>query len=172
MREQKEQIHKRLTAEKVKSVFEMYLNGAIGGNKARELLDIKKTQFFDWLKKFKNDPSFSIDYERKTPTNRIDSLKEETVIKELELERSYIANKDVSIKFYNYSYIKNLISEKYDIYVSIPTIIKIAKKKAIIFLNRIRKITTARLTQTISENSSSTTPRTTYLRLMLKESGI
>ena len=149
MKEQKEQLHKRLTVQKVKSVLTMYLTGDINGNKARELLDIKKTQFFDWLKKFKNDPaSFSLDYERKTPTNRIDSLKEEIIIKELELERSYIADKNISIKFYNYSYIKNLISEKYDISVSIPTIIKIAKKKAIISLNRIRKITTAALIRT------------------------
>ena len=133
----------------------------------------KKLSFKGWLKKLKNDPaSFSLDYERKTPTNRFDSLKEEMVIKELELERSYIANKDIPIRFYNYSYIKNLISEKYDTLVSVPTIIKIAKKKAIISLNRIRKITTARLAQTISGNSSSTKPRTTYLRLMPKESGI
>ena len=86
MKEQKEQIHKKLTTEKVKSVLIMYLTGTISGNKAREILDIKKTQFFDWLKKLKNDPaSFSLDYERKMPTNRIDSLKEEMVIKELEL---------------------------------------------------------------------------------------
>ena len=32
------------------------------------------------------------------PTNRIDSLKEEMVIKELEIECSYIANKDIPIK--------------------------------------------------------------------------
>ena len=153
MKEQKEQIHKRLTTEKVKSVLTMYLTGTIGGNKARELLNIKKTQFFDWLKKLKNDPaSFSLDYERKAPTNKIDSSKEEIVVKELELERSYIANKDISIKFYNYSYIKNLISEKYDTSVSIPTIIKIAKKKAIISLSRIRKIMTAVSIRTMQES--------------------
>ena len=153
MKEQKEQIHKRLTTEKVKSVLTMYLTGKINGNKARELLDIKKTQFFDWLKKLKNDPvSFSLDYDRKMPTNRIDSSKEEIVVKELELERSYIANKDISIKFYNYSYIKNLISEKYDTSVSVPTIIKIAKKKAIISPNRIRKIMTAASIRTMQEN--------------------
>ncbi len=169
MQKAKEQIHKRLTAEKVKSVFEMYLRGEIGGNKARELLGIKKTQFFDWLNKFKSDPiSFSIHYERRMPTNRIDSLKEELVIKELELERSYITNKDVPIRFYNYSYIKNLISEKYDTCVSIPTIIKIAKKKAVISLNRARSITTKRLIRTILENSSSTIRPTTYLRHMPK----
>ena len=56
MKEQKEQIHKRLTTEKVKSVLIMYLTGTISGNKARELLDIKKTQFFDWLKKLKKIP--------------------------------------------------------------------------------------------------------------------
>ncbi len=35
---------------------------------------------------------------------------------------------NLSLRFYNYSYIKNLISEKYDTRVFIPAIIKIAKK--------------------------------------------
>ncbi len=79
---------------------------------------------------------------------------------------------NLSLRFYNYSYIKNLISEKYDTRVCIPAIIKIAKKKAIIFLNRIRRITTAGLIHIISENESSTIRLTAYLRLMPKESGI
>ncbi|MHB1600176.1 MAG: hypothetical protein ACYCUT_01155 [bacterium] len=169
----KEQIHKRLTDDKVKSVLEMYLNGAVSREKTQELLGIKKTLFFDWFKRFKNDPdSFSVGYERNAPTNRIDRKAEDAVINELEKEHSYIANRDIPIRYYNYSYIKNLLEEEYGIVISVPTVIKIAKKKAIIFRSSKRSAMTGRCLQATRGNWCSTIPAITCLRRTPASSGI
>ncbi len=125
-----EQIHKRLSNEFVKSILEKYIKGELKVKQCLLILQIKKTRFFELVKEFKTNPSsFSISYKRKSPTNKLDPTAEKIIIEELKREKELIIdNPDVPVNFYNYSSIKTEIERKYDIHVSLPTIIKIAKE--------------------------------------------
>ena len=80
------------------------------------------------LKKYRKDTeNFSIQYSRKTPSRKISPDIEKNIFKELSFEKKLISDKEVPIKSYNYSYIKDLLKEKYNQSVSLPTIINSAK---------------------------------------------
>ena len=64
---------------------------------------------------------------------------ERNIVKELKIEKDLIKNKDVPIKWYNYSYIKDLLEQKYSQKVSLPTIIDRAKRNNFYFLKPKRK---------------------------------
>jgi len=53
---------------------------------------------------------------------------EQNILKELRREKKLIKNPDIPIKSYNYSYIRDLLRSQYRQKVSLPTIIKRAKK--------------------------------------------
>ena len=134
------QLHKRFPDEQIKSLFERHLSKEIEITYLLEILGIKRSRFFDLLKEYRNDPDkFSICYQRKRATRKIDKEVEESIIKELSLERRLIENKDMLIKFYNYSYIKDQLYDKYRQKVSLPTIIDRAKKNGFYFLRPERK---------------------------------
>ena len=60
------------------------------------------------VKKYRNDPdNFSTQYKREMPTINISKDIEENIIKELSIEKNLIADVNVPLKTYNYSYIKN-----------------------------------------------------------------
>ena len=65
---------------------------------------------------------------------------EKNIFKELGEEKKLIENKDMPIKFYNYSYIKDQLWNKYQQKVSLPTIINRAKKNDFYFLNLKRNL--------------------------------
>jgi len=97
-------------------------------------------RFFELLKEYRNDPdNFSISYHRKTATRKIDKEIEENIIKELSLESRLIDNKDMPIKFYNYSYIKDQLYDNYGQKVFLSTIIDRAKKNGFYFPRPERK---------------------------------
>jgi len=50
---------------------------------------------------------------RKTINRKIDPDIEKNIVKELKIEKDLIKAKDVPIKYYNYSYIKDLLEQKY-----------------------------------------------------------
>jgi len=103
-------------------------------------LGIRKKRFFTLLKRLKDDPeNFSISYSRRIPTRKISKDIEKNIIKELKIEKNLIKVKDVPIKCYNYSYIKDLLEEKYNQKVSLPTIIDRAKRNNFYFLRPKRK---------------------------------
>jgi len=64
---------------------------------------------------------------------------EANIIKELKIEKNLIQAKDVPIKYYNYSYIKDLLEQKYGQKVSLPTIIDRAKRNNFYFSKPERK---------------------------------
>lgn len=64
---------------------------------------------------------------------------EENIIRELSLEKKLIENKDMPIRFYNYSYIKDQLYDRYGQKVSLPTIIDRAKKNDFYFPRPERK---------------------------------
>jgi len=134
------QLHKNFTDGQVKLLFEKYSKGEIKLNYILQILRIKRSRFFELLTKYRNDPdNFSIQYERNTSNYRIDREIEANIIQELQIEKDLIKTKDVPIKYYNYSYIKDLLEQKYSQKVSLPTIIDRAKRNNFYFLRPKRK---------------------------------
>jgi len=124
------QLHQNFTDGQVKSLFEKYSKGEIKLNYILQILRIKRSRFFELLTKYRNDPdNFSIQYERNTSNYRIDREIEANIIQELKIEKDLIKTKDVPIKYYNYSYIKDLLEKDYKQKVSLTTIINRAKDK-------------------------------------------
>jgi len=76
---------------------------------------------------------FSISYKRKKSTRKISKEIEENIIKELSIENSLTENKDMPIRSYNYSYIRDQLWNKYGQKVSLPIIIDRAKKNNFYF---------------------------------------
>lgn len=122
------QLHKKFVDEEVKSLLEKYLNNQSTLEQVLQILAIKRRRFFELLSAYKNNPvGFSIQYKRITP-KRIKKHLEKIIIKQLESEKRMIENKDIPIRFYNYSYIKDQILKKHQEKVSVTTIIKRAKE--------------------------------------------
>ena len=123
------QLHKNFTDDQVKSLFEKYSKKEIKLNYILQILKIKRSRFFELLAKYRKDPdSFSIQYERKTINRKIDPDIERNIVKALEIEKGLIENKEIPIRYYNYSFIKDLLEQKYGQKVSLPTIIDRAKR--------------------------------------------
>jgi len=124
------QLHKRFSTEEVKMLFKKYLDEKVKLTYILEILKIKRRRFFKLLKDYKKDPDgFSIQYKRKSATRKIGKDVEKSIINELKEERKLIEDEDLPITYYNYSYIKDQISQKYGQKVSLPTIIDRAKKE-------------------------------------------
>jgi len=125
------QIHKRFNSDQVKELLERYSNKEIERNYIQEILGMRKSRFFMLLKKYKENPqTFTTQYQRTTPTRLIPAEIEQNILRELTIEKEVILNKDIPLKSYNYSYIRDLLSRKYHQKVSLPTIIDRAKKHA------------------------------------------
>jgi hypothetical protein len=123
------QLHKKFTDEQIKELIDRYLNKEIERTYIQEILGIKKRRFFILVKKYRENPrAFSIQYTRSIKTRKIPQSAERNIIKELRIEKKLIQDKNVPLKSYNYSYIKDRLEKKYKQKVSLPTIINRAKK--------------------------------------------
>ena len=123
------QIHKEFTDSQVKELVERYLKNEIERKYIQQVLGIGKTRFFALIKEYRKDPNnFSIQYTRNTKTRKISESIEYNIIKELRIEKDMIENIEIPLRYYNYSYIKDLLEKKYNQKVSLPTIIDRAKK--------------------------------------------
>lgn len=102
----------------------------ITAKQAQQYLDIKKSRFFEVIKAFKqNKNNYSIAYTREKATNKLDSAIEQHILSELQTEKETVVENPLTpVKHYNYSYIQDLIYEKYQEKVSVPTIINRAKE--------------------------------------------
>jgi hypothetical protein len=121
------QLHKRFTSEQIKELLERYLKNEMERKYIQEILGIKKRRFFMLVKRYKEHPeSFSIQYQRTTPS-RIAPEIEQNLLKELLIEKEIIQNKEVPLRSYNYSYIKDRLGKTYHQKVSLSTIIDRAK---------------------------------------------
>jgi DNA-directed RNA polymerase subunit H (RpoH/RPB5) len=122
------QLHKRFSDEQVRAVLKKYSIKEIETKYVLQILGIKPSRFFELLEEYRKDPiAFSISYKR-TSSKRISRETEKNIIKELSIEKGLIENKDMPLKYYNYSYIKDRLHSKYKQKVSLPTIIDRAKK--------------------------------------------
>ena len=122
------QLHKKFTDGQVKELLERYLAKEIDRSYIQQILGIGKARFFALIKQYRDNPQrFSIRYRRQTKT-RIPAETESSILKELSIEKKLIEHKDVPLKSYNYSYIKDRLKSAYKQQVSVPTIITRAKK--------------------------------------------
>ncbi len=122
------QIHKRFTSDEVKELLERYSKKEIERKYIQQTLGIGKSRFFTLMSQYREDPQrFTIDYERNTPP-RISKDIEHNIVKELSIDNKIIQNKEIPLKSYNYSYIKDRLRTTYHQKVSLPTIIDRAKK--------------------------------------------
>jgi hypothetical protein len=124
-----EQIHKRLIDEQVRMILDRYTQKELKADQAMRLLELKRRQFFEWVKRYREDPqSFSVGYNREEASRKIRPEIEKNMLGELQLEKGLITDPTLPIRFYNYSYIQDQLKKKYQEEVSLPTIIDRAKK--------------------------------------------
>jgi len=134
------QLHKKFTDSQVKELIERYLRNEIKRSHLQEILGIKRRRFCTLVNMYRNNPdSFSIQYCRKKPSRSIDQNTENNILKELKVEQKLIKNKDIPIKCYNYSFIKNQLERNHKQKVSLPTIINRAKQHGFYFKRPKRK---------------------------------
>lgn len=123
------QIHKKFSDDQVGNFFKRYIHKEVERKYIQEILGIKKRRFFALLKQYRTDPkNFSIQYARKTKTRSIDPRIEKNLLKELKIDKKAIQNKNIPLKSYNYSYVRDRLETKYKQKVSLPTIIDRARK--------------------------------------------
>ena len=123
------QLHKNFTDHQVKELICRYLGKEIERSYIQEILGIGKTRFFALVKKYNEDQdSFSIEYKRKGTSRKISKDIEYNIMKELEIEKQLIADPEVPLRSYNYSYIADRLLSTYGQRVSTPTIISRAKR--------------------------------------------
>lgn len=123
------QVHRKFTDDQVKELIEKYLRKEVGRRYLQEILGINKTRFFALVKTYRENPAeFSIRYVRKGKTRAIPEAVEVNILKELAIEKALIEDKDIPVRCYNYSYIKDRIEREYKQKVALSTIIAKAKK--------------------------------------------
>jgi len=123
------QLHKKFEDRQVKELICRYLAKEIERSYIQEILGIKRRRFCQLVREYRNDPdSFSIEYKRKDATRKISKDIEDSIMKELEIEKQLIADPEVPLRSYNYSYIKDRLLSVYGQKVSTPTIIDRAKR--------------------------------------------
>lgn len=123
------QLHKKFKDNEIKELIERYLRKEIKRRYLQEIFGVSKSRFFVLIKRYRQDPgNFSIQYKRGAPTRKISPEIERNIVKELSIEKRMIDNKEIPLRSYNYTYIKELLMEKYRQKVSVPTIISKAKK--------------------------------------------
>ena len=107
------QLHKRFTDGQVKELLARYIKKELKRRHVQEILGIGKTRLFALIEAYRKEPEqFSIQYERES-SNRISSKVEKNIFKELAIEKGLIQNKEVPLKSYNYSYIKERLEQHY-----------------------------------------------------------
>ena len=85
------QLHKRFTSEQVKEVFDRYLKNEIERAYIQEILGIKRRRFFVLLKQYKENPQhFTVQYQRTRAPRTISPMIEQTILKELSIEKKII----------------------------------------------------------------------------------
>lgn len=126
----KEQLHKRLSDEQIKAILNKYTNKEISAQEATTYLEIGRTRLYQLLQTYEEGPTnFSVAYERTKPTRKLDPGIEHNILKQLQAEKeTIIDNPNVPTKYYNYSYIRDLLQRDYQQSVSVPTIINRAKE--------------------------------------------
>lgn len=122
-------LHKRFTKEQVKDILGKFVTKELRAKEACRYLGIGRTRLHVLTTTYRDNPdALEISYSRTSATNTIEDSIKEHILKELAIEKEKIIdNPDVPTNRYNYSYLQNLVQEKYEEKVSLPTIISLAK---------------------------------------------
>jgi len=122
------QLHNRLSSEQICRVLKGYCDGLIDYNQAIDLLGLKRTQFFAWVKTYRADPkTFRVGYHRSSP-KQVSSDTENLIERYLKEDAALITNPQVPVYRYNYTALKDRLQRENRIKVSVPTIISRAKQ--------------------------------------------
>lgn len=123
------QLHKRLTTEQVTDLLDKYLAKELKAKEAQAYLGVGRTRFYQLVAAYEEKGSqFSIEYERTKDSRRIDAAIECGIKRELAAEKKLIDRRDIPVRRYNYSYVRDQLLQKYDQRVSVDTIIRRAKE--------------------------------------------
>lgn len=123
------QLHKKFTDSQVKELMERYTKKEVKRSYLQEILGVKRRRFCTLVEQYRKNPnSFSIQYRRKGKTRGLSPAVEKNILKELKFEQKLIKDKEVPLKSYNYSFVKEQLKTKFNQQVSLPTIIDRAKK--------------------------------------------
>lgn len=133
-----EQIHRRLTTEQVRTIFENYQSKDIRLEQALALFGVKRTRFFELLSEYRNNPAaYALTHKGNAGNRKISRESEDAIISELAKEKKLIDDKTLPIRSYNYSAVRDILASK-DISVSVPTIISRAKENGFFLEKRVR----------------------------------
>lgn len=122
------QIHTKFTSAQVKELMQKYLNKEINRKYLQQILGVGKSRFFELVGSYRKNPQgFSVEYKRSGPTRSIDPAIKDNIIKELAIDKKAIANKDIALYQYNYSYVQQRLKQTYQQKVALTTIINHAK---------------------------------------------
>ena len=122
------QLHKRFSSDQVKELLVRYVKNEIERKYVQQILGIRKRRFFMLLKQYKQNPEqFAIQYQRAAPSRLPPDL-EHNILNELSIEKKIIQDKEIPLKSYNYSYIKDRLRKTHHQKVSLTTIIRRAKR--------------------------------------------
>ena len=124
------QLHKRFTSEEVKKLLDRYLKNEIERTYIQETLGIKRRRFFVLLKQYKENPQdFTVQYRRTRAPRSISPMIEQNILKELSIDQKIIQNKEIPLKSYNYSFIKDRLKGTYHpvsyTHLTLPTILRV-----------------------------------------------
>lgn len=125
----KTQLHKRFTEEQVKDIVGKFARKRLPAKEACRFLGIGRTRLHTLVVAYQTDTTGSaLSYKRKTSNNVLKPSIKQHILTELAFEKEKIIdNPAVPTNHYNYSYIRNLLFQKYDEQVSLPTIINLAR---------------------------------------------
>lgn len=120
-----QQIHKKFSDEQVIAIMENYLAREITAKEAMAKLELQRSQFFNLAAKYRDGSNnFTIKHKGNAGNRKISEDTSSLILVELKKEKKLIDNKDMPIKFYNYSAVKDALGK---VSVSLPTIINLAK---------------------------------------------
>lgn len=103
-----EQLHKRFNNEQLKIILQWYLDKSLSLKEVLERLQCKERRFYQLLKKYKKDKkNFTIAYPQKKAHNKLSKDTDKIIKEELEKEKALIKNKDIPLKYYNFSAVRD-----------------------------------------------------------------
>ena len=139
------QLHNRLSDEQVGAIMNKYREGELSTSQAQDMLGLSRSQFFEWVKRYKEGGhDFSVGYSRTGHNHRIGDDLEKVILKELKVEKALIDDPSMPVRCYNYSFIRDQLKKKHKRNVSLPTIIDRAKKGAFTGNGLPRRLTIAK----------------------------
>ncbi|MEI6650821.1 MAG: hypothetical protein WCL23_05325 [Candidatus Moraniibacteriota bacterium] len=92
------QVHKRLTTEQARTIFENYLSKDIPLEQALALFGVKRARFFVLLSEYRNDPSaFILAHKGNAGNRKISKESEDAILDELAKEKKLIDDKTLPV---------------------------------------------------------------------------